>query len=37
MQHMLDWDDLRIFRATGHFGSLNRAADALGVHRSTVL
>ena len=37
MQHMLDWDDLRIFRATGHFGSLNRAADALGIHRSTVL
>lgn len=37
MQHMLDWDDLRIFRATGHFGSLNAAADALGIHRSTVL
>lgn len=37
MQHMLDWDDLRIFRATGHFGSLNAAAESLGLHRSTVL
>jgi DNA-binding transcriptional LysR family regulator len=37
MQQMLDWDDLQIFRATGHFGSLNKAADALGIHRSTVL
>ena len=37
MQHMLDWDDLRIFRATGHLGSLNAAAEALGIHRSTVL
>lgn len=34
---MLDWDDLRIFRATGHLGSLNAAAEALGIHRSTVL
>lgn len=34
---MLDWDDLRIFRATSHFGSLNGAAGALGIHRSTVL
>lgn len=34
---MLNWDDLRIFRATGHAGSLNGAADALGIHRSTVL
>lgn len=37
MQHMLDWDDLRIFLAAGQHGSLNKAAVALGIHRSTVL
>lgn len=37
MQHMLDWDDLRIFLAVGQFGSLNRAAKSVGIHRSTVL
>lgn len=37
MQHMLDWDDLRIFHQTAQHGSLNRAATALGIHRSTVL
>ncbi|MGB0630789.1 MAG: LysR family transcriptional regulator, partial [Alphaproteobacteria bacterium] len=34
---MLDWDDLRIFHAAAHHGSLNRSAAALGIHRSTVL
>lgn len=34
---MLDWDDLRIFLAAGQHGSLNAAADSLGIHRSTVL
>jgi DNA-binding transcriptional LysR family regulator len=37
MQHMLDWDDLRIFLAAGQIGSLNGAAKAVGTHRSTVL
>jgi len=37
MQQMLDWDDLRIFLAAGQHGSLNKAAVALGIHRSTVL
>ena len=37
MQHMLDWDDLRIFLSVGQLGSLNGAAKALGIHRSTVL
>jgi len=37
MQHMLDWDDLRIFLAAGQLGSLNSAAKSVGVHRSTVL
>ena len=34
---MLDWDDLRIFHVAAQHGSLNRAAAALDVHRSTVL
>jgi DNA-binding transcriptional LysR family regulator len=37
MQHMLDWDDLRIFLAVGQLGSLNSAAKSVGIHRSTVL
>lgn len=34
---MLDWDDLRIFNTAAQHGSLNRAAAALDIHRSTVL
>ena len=34
---MLDWDDLQIFHAAAKHGSLNRAANVLDVHRSTIL
>ena len=34
---MLDWDELRIFLETAQHDALQRAAHAMGIHRSTVL
>ncbi|MBN7796508.1 LysR family transcriptional regulator [Parahaliea mediterranea] len=36
MQHMLNWNDLKYLLATVQAGSYNRAAEELGVNRTTI-